>query len=108
MAEPTRAQESIPSRLLLLFVALSCLLLLACTAPAPEKKPPFPDHEEIAAAIAGYADVIFNFDQVRAIVVATDDRIVFEQYYGADQDAPLGCVLHHQERDLDVGRHRPG
>ena len=26
-------------------------------------------------------------DQVRAIVAATDDRIVFEQYYGTDQDA---------------------
>ena len=87
MAEPTRAQEPIPSRLLLLFVALSCLLLLACTGdPAPERAPPFPDREDIAATIAERADVIFNMDQVRAIVAATDDRIVFEQYYGADEN----------------------
>ena len=87
MAESTRAQESIPSRLLLLFVALSCLLLLACTGdPAPERAPPFPDREDIAATIAERADVIFNMDQVRAIVAATDDRIVFEQYYGADEN----------------------
>ena len=88
MAEPTRAQESNLSRLMLLFVALWCLLLPACTGdPAPESKPPFPDREEIAATIAERADVIFNMDQVRTIVAATDDRIVFEQYYGTDQDA---------------------
>ena len=93
MAEHTRAQQSIPSRLVLVFVALSCLLLPACTGDqAPERKPPFPDREEIAATIAERADAIFNMDQVRAIVAATDDRIVFEQYYGTDQDAYWECT----------------
>jgi CubicO group peptidase (beta-lactamase class C family) len=84
-------QKSIPSRLVLLFVVFSCLLLPACTgAKPPEQKSSIPDREKIAAAIAGHADVIFDFDQVRAIVAATDDRIVFEQYYGTDQDAYRG------------------
>jgi CubicO group peptidase (beta-lactamase class C family) len=85
-------KDSIPSRLALLLVAVMCLLLAACTGAEPpeQKTPSIPDREKIAAAIAGQAEVINYFDQVRAIVVATDDRIVFEQYYGTDQNAYWG------------------
>jgi CubicO group peptidase (beta-lactamase class C family) len=86
----TLMKDSIPSRPVLLLVAMACLLLLACTADPPEQTPSIPDRERIAAAIDGQAEVINYFDQVRAIVVATDDRIVFEQYYGTDQDAYWG------------------
>lgn len=80
-----------PSRLVLLLVAMACLLLPACTGAAPpEQTPSIPDREKIAVAIAGHAELISDFDQVRAIVVATDDRIVFEEYYGTDQDAYRG------------------
>ena len=85
--EGYEVQVSIPSRVFLVIVAFSCLVLPACTGTAAEKKSSVPDPEEISAAIAGYADTIFDFDQVRSILVATDDRIVFEQYYGTDQDA---------------------
>jgi CubicO group peptidase (beta-lactamase class C family) len=84
-------QEPRPSRLVLLLVAMGCLLLSACTrTEPPEKTSSIPDREKIAAAIAGYADIIYDFDQLRAIVVATDDRIVLEQYYGTDQDTSWG------------------
>lgn len=84
-------KEFIPSRLVLLLVATTCLLLPACTgAEPPEQTPSIPDREKIAAAIAGQGEIINDFDQVRAIVVATDDRIVFEQYYATDQDAYWG------------------
>lgn len=84
-------KDFIPSRLVLLFVATTCLLLPACTGAEPtEQTPSIPDREKIAAAIAGQGEIINDFDQVRAILVATDDRIVFEQYYGTDQDAYWG------------------
>lgn len=35
-----------------------------------------PTKLELRAEIAGYADVIFDFDQVRAIVVASGDKII--------------------------------
>jgi hypothetical protein len=57
----------------LLLVALACLVLPACTGAAPpEQTSSIPDRAKIASAIAGHADVISDFDQVRAIVVATD------------------------------------
>jgi CubicO group peptidase (beta-lactamase class C family) len=87
----TLMTDSRPSRLVLLLVAMACLLLPACTgAEPPEQSPSVPDREKIAAAIAGQAEVINDFDQVRAIVVATDARIVFEQYYETDQEAYWG------------------
>jgi CubicO group peptidase (beta-lactamase class C family) len=83
--------DPIPSRLALLLVVIACFLLPACShTESPEQPSSTPDRERIAAAIAGYAEVISDFDQLRAIVVATDDRIVFEQYYGTDQEAYWG------------------
>lgn len=84
-------QEPTSSRLGVLLVAMACLLLPACTDAEPAGQPPsVPDRATIAAAIAGHAEVINDFNQVRAIVVATDDQIVFEQYYGTDQDEHWG------------------
>ena len=80
-----------PSHLPLLLLVVACLLLAACSgAEPPERGSPTPDRERIAAAIAGYTDVIPDFDQLRAVVVATDDRIVLEQYYGTEPDAYWG------------------
>ena len=56
----------------------------------PEAAAGTPDREEIAAVLQSYSDVVSDFDQLRAVVVATDDQIVFEQYFGTDQDATWG------------------
>jgi len=83
--------DPMPSRLPLLLVVIACLLLPACShAQSAEQTSASLDRAKIAAAIEGYGDVIPDFDQLRAIVVATDDRIVFEQYYGTDPDAYWG------------------
>lgn len=83
----TSVKDSLPSRVVILLVAAVCLLLPACSADGPpEQSPPVPGRATIAAALAGHAEVGNEFDQVRAIVVATHDRTVFEQYYGTDQD----------------------
>jgi len=74
-------------RLVLVFVALACLLLRACSsAESNEQSSWSVDREKLNAAFSGYEDVIPDFDQLRAVVVATEDRIVFEQYYGSDED----------------------
>ncbi len=80
-----------PFPLRLLWVVLACLLLPACAGgKSPERPSSTLDGERIVAAIAGYTEVIADFDQLRAVVVATDDRIVFERYFGTDQDAYWG------------------
>ena len=82
-------QASKPSRLVLLLVGLACLLVPACTGADVQKDTSaIPDREELVGAIAGHAEVVDDFDQVRAIVVATDDRLVFEQYSG-----PIGTAI---------------
>jgi len=80
-------RDSRPPRLVLLFVAVACLLLPACSdAESSEQSSWSLDREKLNAAFAGYEDVIPDFDQLRTVVVATEDRIVFEQYYGSDPD----------------------
>jgi hypothetical protein len=78
--------ESAPSRLVVIRTACLCLAFSACTGSESQGQlSSMPDRDEIAAAIDEYADVISDFDQVRAIVVATEDRIVFEEYYQTDR-----------------------
>ena len=80
-----------PFRVTLLLVAVACLLLSACSPPtSPEREPWTVQRERVSEAIEGYADVLPDFDELRALVVATDDRIVLEQYYGTDQNAYWG------------------
>lgn len=78
------------AHLLLLVVLLSCLLLSACRGARTEEAPGLPTQEQLSEEIAGYAEVLFDFDQVRAIVVAQGDEIVFEEYYGTDETAYWG------------------
>ena len=80
-----------PSRARLLLVVVACLLLSACSdARSPEQTSWTAQRERVSAAIDGYADVIPDFDALRALVVAIDDRIVFERYYGADRNEYWG------------------
>lgn len=74
----------------LLFLAASCLLLLGCTSVGREEAPAFPEEEGLAAEIAVFGENYPEFNQLRAVVVAVDDDIVFEQYYETDQDAYWG------------------
>ena len=79
-----------PSRPALWIMVVLCLLLPGCADTESADRRATPDPERISAVVAGYADVISDFDQLRALVVATGDRIVFEQYYEASQDAHWG------------------
>ena len=75
------------SRSAVLLCAVALLVLAACGgAKAPAHASRTPDREQIAAELDKYAGEIGDFDQVRAILVAVDDRTVFEHYYGTDPD----------------------
>ena len=79
-------RDSRPPHLVLLLV-VTCLLLPACSNAESNKQSSWSlDREKLNAAFAGYEDVIPDFDQLRTVVVATEDRIVFERYYGSDPD----------------------
>ena len=72
---------------MLLLLVVMCLLLPACSHAESNKQSSWSvDREKLNAAIKGYEDFAPDFDQLRAVLVATEDRIVFEQYYGSDQD----------------------
>ncbi len=65
----------------------ACLLLPACSGSATDdESPALPDASSIEADLAEYADTVTAFGEVTAIVAATHDTIIFEQYYG-DSDA---------------------
>lgn len=84
---PVLARGSLP----LLLIFASCFFLPACTRAVPgEEIPAVPEQEQLAAEIASFGDLLYTFDQLRAVVVATDDEIVFEEYYETDQSAYWG------------------
>ena len=74
-----------------LLTAVLLLLVTACTADPPAQQiRPVPGHDELVSTIADFGDAFYDWDELRAVVVATDDDIVFEQYYGTDADAFWG------------------
>lgn len=73
------------------FIAVLLLLVTACSADeSAEDSRRVPGDDELAAAIAEFGEPFYNWDELRAVVVATDDDIVFEKYYGTDADAYWG------------------
>lgn len=79
------------ARLRLIVVAALLPLVVACTSDGPRDTAPAPPGRgELASAIAEFGEPFYGFDQLRAVVVATDDDIVFEQYYETDADAYWG------------------
>ncbi|HEY0645556.1 MAG TPA: serine hydrolase [Nocardioides sp.] len=81
---------SVRARLRLL-TAVLLLLATACTADPPAQKIlPVPGHEELVSTIADFGDPFYDWNELRAVVVATDDDIVFEQYYETDAEAYWG------------------
>ena len=76
---------------LALLVALTCLVTSTCSeAGTSTKQAATPSSAELAANIEEHAEIISDFDQVRAILVAKGDEIVHEQYFGTDADAYWG------------------
>jgi len=74
-----------------LVTAVLLLLVTACTAEPPAQQiRPVPGREELVSTIADFGEAFYDWDQLRAVVVATDDDIVLEQYYGTDADAYWG------------------
>jgi CubicO group peptidase (beta-lactamase class C family) len=72
-------------------IALALVTQLSCSADKPDaSKTNEPTSSELAEALQGYADVVIDFDEVRAVVVARGDEIVHEQYFGSDADAYWG------------------
>ena len=58
--------------------------------PSTKGRTTTPSSAELATAIEEHAELISDFDQVRAILVARGDEIVHEQYFGTDADAYWG------------------
>lgn len=78
-------------RPMLLVVTAVCLVLSGCAGAEPgREEPSAPSREQISAKLAKHAEVTPELEEVRAILVAVDDKIVFEEYYGTDQDAYWG------------------
>ena len=76
------------ARLGLLIVAVGAFLVAACTPGATSQEDrEVPSREELAKAIVRFGEPFHDFDQLRAVVVATGDEIVFEQYYETDANA---------------------
>ena len=85
MAVPAHA------RLRLLVVASLLGLVVACTSDGPGQTAPTPPgRAELISAIAEFGEPFYGFDELRAVVVATDEDILFEQYYETDADAYWG------------------
>lgn len=74
-----------------LFTVAVALLLAACTPDATSQDDrEVPGRAELAKAIAQFGEPFHDFDQLRAVVVATEGEVVFEEYYGTDADAYWG------------------
>ncbi len=80
-------KQSAPSCSLGLLCAALLLVAPSCGGDPPEGAAPTPTRVELAEELAHQAEVVPEFDQVRAIVVSHHGRIVFEQYYGTGSDA---------------------
>ena len=80
--EPRRARRVARTSYLLV---VAILFTSACTSGDADDRHP-PDARALSAAVAEYEDVVPDVDQLRAIVAAVDDRIVFEKYYGTDAE----------------------
>lgn len=79
---------SLPARLA---VAALLLLLFACTSGDPvREREAAPEHDELTAAIAEFGEPFYEFDQLRAVLVADDEDVLFEQYYETGEDAYWG------------------
>ena len=72
------------TRLPALLVA-SALVLLGCSGNDPSAGSTGPDVAAMRADLRKLARDTLNFDEVRAIVVATSDDILLEKYYGTDR-----------------------
>lgn len=59
---------------------LGLLVLQGCIGASHRSRASGPDQRQIAAALARYEDSVGDFDQVRAIVVAWHDQVVFQRY----------------------------
>ena len=87
MHHQSRAHAAVRAPLLAVSIAAACLLVPACSPQAARHRDrPFPDAATLTASIARYGADLPRFDQLRAVVAATGDRIVFEKYYGTDPD----------------------
>ena len=74
-----------------LAAAAALLLLPACTSDDPvQERRALPTHDELTAAITEFGEPFYDFDQLRAVLVAKDHDIVFEQYYETDEQAYWG------------------
>ncbi len=77
------------ARLGALVVTITCLLA-ACTGASTRPPAVGFDPEQADAALAEYAGLVADVDQVRAIVVAQGDEIVYERYFGSTADRHWG------------------
>ncbi|HSF34706.1 MAG TPA: serine hydrolase, partial [Nocardioides sp.] len=72
-------------------VAASLLLVTACTSDDPvQEREAVPGHDELTAAIAEFGEPFYDFDELRAVMVADEADVVFEEYYETDEDAHWG------------------
>ena len=79
------------ARLGLLIVAVGAFFVAACTPGATSQEDrDVPGRAELAKAIAAFGEPFHKFDQLRAVVVATEGKVVFEEYYETDADAYWG------------------
>jgi CubicO group peptidase (beta-lactamase class C family) len=72
-------------RLPLLLVAAG-LVLLGCSGDGTSAEEAEPDVAAMRADLRKLAPDAAEFEEVRAIIVATSDEILLEQYYGTDRD----------------------
>ena len=74
-------------------VAASLLLVTACTSDDPvQERRAAPGHDELAAAIAEFGEPFYDFDELRAVVVADETDVTFEEYYETRKLWPAGSL----------------
>ncbi len=79
-------KQSRPARVVLLCVA-ALLVASACAGEPTEPTAATPARADLLDELTHQAEVISDFDQVRAILVSHRGRIVLEQYYDSGPDA---------------------